>query len=202
MNAKMPRWITGALGLLAIVTGSVSCGDVQTQGHSPSQLIMDSLEATSGGNPGDYSTPLLSDVRTKSTTFSDPGQVTLRIILKDQGAPGASSTPSPLNAVKITRYHVNFLRTDGRNTQGVDVPYAFDGAVTGTITTSPITLPFEMVRHQAKLEPPLTNLVGMGGRVIISTIAEVTFYGEDLAGNDIRVVGTMSVNFADFADPD
>jgi hypothetical protein len=42
----------------------------------------------------------------------------------------------------------------------------------------------------------------MGGRVIISTIAEVTFYGEDLAGNDIRVVGTMSVNFADFADPD
>jgi len=29
----------------------------------------------------------------------------------------------------------------------------------------------------------------------------VTFYGQDLAGNDIEATGTIQVNFADFADP-
>ena len=27
----------------------------------------------------------------------------------------------------MTRYRVEFRRTDGRNTPGVDVPYGFDG---------------------------------------------------------------------------
>ena len=43
-----------------------------------------------------------------------------------------------------------------------------------------------MVRHQAKLEQPLRALVNNGGRVFISTVAEVTFYGADLAGNDVQ----------------
>jgi hypothetical protein len=30
----------------------------------------------------------------------------------------------------------------------------------------------------------------------------VTFYGRDLAGNDISVTGTLGINFGNFADPD
>jgi len=41
-----------------------------------------------------------------------------------------------------------------------------------------------------------------GGALIISTIAEVTFYGHDQVGNQVSVTGTISVNFADWADPD
>jgi hypothetical protein len=63
-------------------------------------------------------------------------------------------------------------------------------------------VPFEIVRHQAKLEPPLRSLAGFGGRLFISTLADVTFYGQDLAGNEIQVTGTMNVSFADYADPD
>ncbi|MCK7469888.1 MAG: hypothetical protein MZU95_03085 [Desulfomicrobium escambiense] len=43
------------------------------------------------------------------------------------------AAPTPVNSVTVTRYHVAFKRSDGRNTPGVDVPYAFDGAATGTI---------------------------------------------------------------------
>lgn len=101
----------------------------------------------------------------------------------------------------IRRYRVTFLRADGRNVPGVDVPYPVDGAVTATISDSPIAVPFEIVRAQAKLESPLRPLVGFGGRLLISTIAEVTFYGEDQVGNEVQATGTITVNFGDFADP-
>ena len=35
----------------------------------------------------------------------------------------------------------------------------------------------------------------------ISTIAEVTFYGRDQAGNEVSATGMLSVNFGDFGDP-
>jgi hypothetical protein len=38
--------------------------------------------------------------------------------------------------------------------------------------------------------------------VFIHTLAEVTFYGSDQAGNEVSVAGLISVNFGDFADPD
>jgi hypothetical protein len=59
-----------------------------------------------------------------------------------------------------------------------------------------------MVRAQAKLEPPLRNLRAGGGAGLISTIADVTFYGKDQTGTDVSVTGSISVNFADWADPD
>jgi hypothetical protein len=36
---------------------------------------------------------------------------------------------------------------------------------------------------------------------LISTVAEITFYGRDLAGNEVSVTGFLQVNFGDFADP-
>ena len=62
------------------------------------------------------------------------------------------------------------------------------------------TVAFELVRHQAKLEPPLKNLVGLGGQGFISTIAEITFYGRDQNGNEVSVTGWIDVQFGDFAD--
>jgi hypothetical protein len=59
-----------------------------------------------------------------------------------------------------------------------------------------------MVRHQAKLEAPLRAMAFGGGRLFISTIARVTFYGSDLAGNEVQAVGTISVSFGDYGDPE
>jgi hypothetical protein len=57
------------------------------------------------------------------------------------------------------------------------------------------------VRHAAKLEPPVSTLRNAGGVDFIYAIAEVTFYGRDLAGNDVSATGTIGVAFSDFADP-
>jgi hypothetical protein len=160
-----------------------------------------------------FGTPLHSDVVTQvkktvngvdiliPTIFNDLGKVVLRILLKDPGAPGAPATPSDINAITISRYHVEYVRADGRNTQGIDVPYAFDGAMSGTVTASPVEFGFEIVRAQAKEEAPLLALANFGGAVQISTIANITFYGQDQAGNEVSVTGSISVDFADWADP-
>ena len=137
-----------------------------------------------------------------ATVFNDLERATIRLALKDPGSALQPTTPSTLNEITITRYHVTFRRVDGRNTGGVDVPFGFDGGVTATVgADTAVTLSFDLVRHQMKREPPLANLVGGGGAIIISTIAEVTFYGRDQAGNDVTVTGLISVNFGDFGDP-
>ena len=74
----------------------------------------------------------------------DFGQVTLRTPLKDVTNPSSPNAPTTNNEVTISRYRVVYRRTDGRNVQGVDVPYAFDGGVTGTVPlggtlTQPLT---------------------------------------------------------------
>ena len=64
-------------------------------------------------------------------------------------------------------------------------------------------VPFVLVRVQAKLEAPLMRAArGCGGSAVISTIAEVTFYGQDQTGRESRCTGNIGVNFADWADPE
>ena len=134
--------------------------------------------------------------------FNDVAQATMRLIPKDGGNGATNLNPTPWNAVTINRYRIAFIRADGRNTPGVDVPFPVDGAVTATLTATPVVVPFEIVRHQQKLEQPLRSLASFGGRLFISTIAEITFYGADAMGNDIQAKGTISVSFSDYADPE
>ena len=95
--------------------------------------------------------------------------------------------------------HVEYIRADGRNTQGVDVPFAFDSAVTGTIPAGgTVTLGFELVRNVAKREAPLAQLRTSSN--FIAAIAKVTFYGVDRVGNNISVQGQISIEFGNFGD--
>ena len=194
------KWIAGGLLLLALASAS-ACGHTNTTGRSSTYLIMDSLQGASGYKPDTFSTVLQADVQTKGGIYEDPGKVEMRIALKDPGTAASPNAPTTSNFITVTRYHVAFRRSDGRNTQGVDVPWAFDGAATGTIADTGTSLVFVLVRGQAKLEAPLSQLRGSGGALIISTLADVTFYGRDQNGNEVSVTGTISVNFADWADP-
>jgi len=212
MRASYRPVIAGAAA--ALLAGSVSCGDVVRQGRAPVIVVVDSMEAASGAEPGNMGGFLLSDVQTLvqqtiggqsvrvPVIFNDVGQATMRLIPKDAGNGAVNLNPTPWNAVTINRYRINFIRADGRNTPGVDVPFAIDGAVTATLTPSPTVVPFEMVRHQQKLEQPLRSLASFGGRLFITTIAEITFYGADQMGNDVQAKATMNVSFSDYADPD
>jgi hypothetical protein len=195
------------IAVVVLATTGIACGDVVRLGRAPMLLQIDSLLGSAGNTtPGPFGNPLVSDVLTNVTSpapcaatspcptiFNDLGQVVLRIIPKDVLSP----TPSTNNSVTITRYRVVYRRTDGRNVQGSDVPYAFDGGATGTVTPNgTLTLTFELVRHAAKQESPLVQLVS--NPTTISTIAEVTFYGQDQVGNDISVTGLLQVDFGNF----
>ena len=210
----MIRSVSRVIGMIAI-SGSLSCGDVARLGRAPAMLVIDQIEAAPGTDPTTLGGFLLSDVQTLvqqqvngqavrvATIFNDVGRATLRLVMKDQGTGGLGVSPSDLNAVTLNRYHINYRRADGQNTPGVDVPYPIDGGLGVTICVcGPTEVGFEMVRHQAKLEQPLRSMAGFGGRLFISTIAEITFYGVDLAGNEVRATGNISVSFGDYADPD
>lgn len=189
MRSRVTRFVLAA----AVAVSAVSCGDVVRDGGSPMFLVIDGMETEGGQNF------LLSDVQTDTgSIFNDPAFVTLRLVPRNITTANTILQPSTNNEVTITRYRVTYRRADGRNVQGVDVPYAFDGAVTGTVAVNgSLSLSFEMVRHVAKAESPLRELAV--NPTIITTIAEVSFYGQDRVGNDVAVTGYMQVNFGNFA---
>ena len=206
------RHLQRLAGIL-VIAASASCGNVVREGRAPVFMVIDLLQASRGASqPGTPSGFLQSDVVTMVTTpapcssttpcttiFNDTGTVTLRISPKNIGSVAAPMTPSTNNEVTVTRYHVTYRRADGRNTPGVDVPFAFDGAATGTIAVGgSLGLGFELVRHVAKQESPLVQLAT--SPTIISTIAEITFYGRDQVGNDISATGSILVEFGNFGD--
>jgi hypothetical protein len=186
-----------ALAAVAVLV-TAACGDKVLQGKGSSYLVVDELAAASGAKVETFSTVLQSDVLTKGGVLEDLGKVTLHIAMKDVTI---GTEPTANNVITVNRFHIDFVRSDGRNTQGVDVPYSVDGAATGTITTSPTSMVFSIVPAQRKLEAPLLALRNQGGAIAIMTIANVTFYGYDQAGNAVSVTGSISVNFADWVDP-
>lgn len=202
-----------SVALLTLAALAASCGEFTREGRSPAIVVVRSLLVARGDTPDELSGNLLSDVRVLKTSpapcsdvspcptiFNDVAEVQMSLISKDPGVPGIGSNPSNLNQVTINHYRVEFRRTDGRNTPGVDVPFPFESAMTFTVLADGVaSMGFEIVRHVAKEEAPLKALAVNGN--IISTIARVTFYGRDQAGNDVSVTADVGVDFGDFADP-
>jgi hypothetical protein len=208
----MSNWIRRGSGpglaLLAMV--AAGCGNLAQQGRGPSQAIVSVIEAASGAEPAKFGGTLGSDVVTYvkrtvngsevrvPTIFSDSARATVTVEMKD---PALATGATSINQVTFNRYHVEFERADGRNKPGVDVPYAFDSAVTFTVAPgSTSSAGFELVRHVAKLEAPLVQLVD--NFELITTIATITFYGKDHAGNDVSASGKIGVTFGNFGDPE
>ncbi|HTM04768.1 MAG TPA: hypothetical protein VL173_14755 [Vicinamibacterales bacterium] len=206
------------ISMLALLVSG--CGNVRDQGRSAVQLFIEDLEGIPGDASSQKGETILSDVQTTITSpdpcssekpcatwINDTGEVTFAAILKDQGQAGLTAEPSALNAVTINRYHVEYVRSDGRNTQGVDVPYAFDGAFTVTVNAGEtVQATFDLVRNNAKKEAPLVSLICAADPnnpalpicpPMISTIAKITFYGTDLTGHAVTVTGTIGVTFGD-----
>ena len=194
------RHALGFLTIGAAVLASTSCADLARTGTGPAYLIINTLLTSAGA------TSLSSDVSPQGGLLPvvDRGQATIAAQMKNTQP--TAPTPSALNSITLNRYRVRFRRSDGQNREGIDVPYGFDGGVTATINIGASqTVQFDLVRPQSKLEPPLRNLVNAGGLVtsaggtiVLSVIAEVTFYGSDQAGNDVSATGTIDVRFADF----
>jgi len=214
MSIAQGRFLRRLAAPLAVVLPLAGCTQAQLDsGTSSSYLILTSLEAAAGATSTNFTGVLPSDVITNvkrtvgeeqvtvPTIFEDFGRVAFDLAMKDPGTATSPTRPTSANFITITRYRVEFFRADGRNTPGVDVPFAFDGGMTLTVGGPGSEAVFTIVRNQAKGEAPLAALVGGGGAVVISAIARVTFFGRDQTGREVTVSGQISVNFADWGDP-
>jgi hypothetical protein len=175
--------------------GLAGCAaDYVTNNSSPVELYFVSI------NSG---TPLKSDV---DPVVADTVTAALANRAKNPNLPITQKVPE---AIILERYDVQYYRSDGRNTEGVDVPYRISGNMTfgfDVDVSGTVNVPIEVVRAQAKLEPPLRNLrrtsstsTDFGGNALVITcFARVTVYGHTIAGEAVTAVGTLQIDFADY----
>jgi len=171
------------LGALALAGCSADYAD---NGTSTRVFVVQSVH---GG------APLSSDVRQATNICPDLVNVILRNESKNPNAP-----TSYRDDIIVERYEVKYSRSDGRGVEGVDVPYTISGNISAQIAASgTTTVAVEVVRLQAKTEPPLSNLVGGGGPSTVTMMAQLTFHARTTTGVVTNAaVGYLQIDFADF----
>jgi len=179
-----------------------SCNPLENNTESNTMLIFENLTGTDmEGNTVSF---LESDVLTvdpdsgAQLVYSDTGQATLKATLLD---PQPINPASEYNNIQLTRYTVSYFRSDGKNTEGVDVPYSFEGYLSTRLTVGVSTdISFVIVRAVAKIEPPLLLLGDGSSQGILTITARVDFYGQDLRDKTVTATGYLTIYFANFAE--
>ena len=198
MKLKIFGLIIVALAMTACNTG---CNALENKSTSASMLQIVSLTGNDlKGNEG--STTVFSDVITGGGG-----------IINDNGVAELAAHPldpllttdeiTPYMEVLVDQIDVVFKRTDGRNVEGVDVPYSFTQPMSMLVPFDAKTkIPFVLIRHDAKLEAPLLALREVYTQpVVLQLVATVTLHGKDLGGHRVApVTGYISVWCANFAD--
>lgn len=190
------RWLR-VVGLMGIVLFLFGCNPVEDDSDSSSFLILLSMTGTSiEGQEANY---LQSDVILSSgTVTADAAKAVFKVELLE---PNSIMGPSHFNNVVLTKYTVTYMRSDGNNRQGVDVPYAFDGSLSTLIEIgTTVNVSFIIVREVAKLEPPLVNLLEGRGEGVLQVTARVEFYGHDMTNRKVKVIGYLTIFFANYTD--
>lgn len=140
-----------------------------------------------------------SDVETDDGTVVQDN-VTMSLAVRSKN-PNLTVPQVPI-AVFMERYEVRYFRSDNRNAEGVDVPYRISGPMAGVIdaqTSGASDFTLELVRRQAKLDPPLRNLKDNGGALVVTVFAEITVHGRTTAGQAVSDMARVQIDFGDFA---
>jgi hypothetical protein len=192
-RTRFGRNVMRAKGVVFILVALAASGCVPEwarQGKSPEILLMTAIDA---------GTPLTSDVRISNGTVC-PDFTQLRV---ENHQKNPLNTDASFRAdIVIERYEVRYFRSDGRSTEGVDVPFRITGNVAQEVqAASSATLNLEVVRRQAKLEPPLRNLADGGGAQIVTMFAEVTIHARSTVQQTTNsATARLQIDFADFVD--
>lgn len=175
----------------------VSCNPLIKDTLSDSMLVIMSLTGQDlDGNTSNY---LQSDVLTSEySVTADQANVTFRAQMLN---PNPVNGASQYNNIMVTRYVVSYFRSDGKNVEGVDIPYSFEGYLSTLVEIDTLTeVSFVLVREVAKLEPPLIDLHEGRGDGVLQMRAKIDFYGHDMVNNTIKTTGYLSIYFANYAD--
>ncbi len=182
------RGLAMRLGAFAAVSAALvlsGCtADYVTGSRAPVLLLIESIN---GG------APLLSDVRGDTGTILNcSSSITVRNQLKNP-----NSVASKTEDVQLTTYEVRYRRSDGRAVEGFDVPYRITGSISAVVLAgSSTTVSIDVVRHQAKIEPPLIDITGLA---IVTMVADITVSGTTVAQQAVSAAASTNITFADFA---
>jgi hypothetical protein len=184
--------IRGAFLLLGAVSFSACTAGYATDSASSVNLIIASIN---GG------AALKSDVLTDEGIFNDLADVAIAVRFKN---PGIETVPSVPNAVILERYEIRYRRSDGRGVEGQDVPFSISGNLTQAFdvkTSGTDSFSLEVVRVQAKLEPPLRNLQSIsGGGMVVTMFADITLHGRTISQQAVTARGSLQIDFANWGD--
>lgn len=176
------------LGAIAAVSTALVLGgcnaDYVTGSKAPVLLL---IESVNGG------APTLSDVRGDGGTIVN----CLTVVALRNQLKNPTAVASAVEDVQLSTYEVRYRRSDGRAVEGVDVPYRITGSLSAFVPaagTASVTV--DLVRHAAKIEPPLINITD---RAIVTMLADITVYGATIAQQTVSASATTEVTFADFA---
>jgi hypothetical protein len=173
---------------LALGLGLAGCSaDYVTNSQASVNLIIMSIN---GGAQLD------SDVRNGAdSSVVCQNQVDVQVTALNKNPNGAAEDVS---TVILESYQVTYARSDGRGTEGIDIPYRITGTLTQAVPVGTnVTFALEVVRRQAKLEPPLSNIFQT---TILTVFADVTLYGKTVSGQQVSASGRLQIDFADFGD--
>ena len=192
------------LKITAILTGLFflfSCNPIGDESQSDSILVVLSITGTDiEDNEVNFlqSDVLIVDPDTGAgSVTADTAKVSFTAKLID---PTVTDT-SYYNSIQVTRYTVQYIRTDGKSIEGVDVPYSFEGAISALVEIdSTVDVSFIVVREVAKLELPLVELGEGRGEGVLEVVARIDFYGHDTANNKVKATGYLTIFFANYID--
>lgn len=177
-----------------------SCNPIEDDSRSSSFLLVVKIQGTDfEENEVDF---LQSDV-VKTDPESGSSTVAADMAIATVTAQLLNPTPflgnSLYNDIVITNYVVTYTRSDGKNQEGIDVPYSFDGALTSQVQIGTQTdFSFIVVRAVSKLEPPLVNLATGRGEGELKITARIDFYGHDTIGKTVTASGNLTIFFANY----
>jgi len=190
------------MAILAAVFPLLTCTSLENKTKSPSYIVVESIKGTTAdGLAADF---LQSDVQKINATTSQP------FVTSDTAAATLSAhtlDPQPIvgtsqyEDVLLTRYVVHYFRADGKNVEGVDVPYSFEGSMNVLLKINIATdVSLVVVREVAKMEEPLINLVSSRDVGVLQVTARIDFYGHDMDNNTVTATGYLPVFFANYND--
>jgi hypothetical protein len=184
MRLCLATAVAAGLGVVGCTPSYVTTND------APVNLYMGAINS---------SKVLDSDVRLGAgSDIICPDTVTVELGVRNKNPNGVA--PNMASTVFLRSYEVRYFRTDGRGVEGIDVPYRITGAVSGGIdvqTSGTVAIPIEVVRRQAKLEPPLSAI---RQAAVLTAMAEITIYGETTTGKAVSASGQFQIDFGDYAD--
>ncbi len=198
---KKPGYVYKAIAVLALLCILPACNRIENETNSASMLIVETLTGldAEGEQAGFVQSDVLYvDPNTGEQSIrADVAEVTFRARLL---APTSVTGPSSFNDITVNRYVVTYLRSDGKNIEGVDIPYSFDGSFQVNVEVdATATVPFVIVREVAKAEIPLINLREARDDGVLQVHARVDFYGHDISNRNVTATGYISIFFANYA---